>query len=58
MLPGGVAGTSEKTGESSEQSPQKVQLHRDSDSLAETIARKHNITRSGRVRKPAEWFDL
>lgn len=58
LLPDGVPGNTLKTVESSEQSPQKVQLHRDTDLSAETIARKHNVTRSSRVSKPAERLDL
>uniref|UniRef100_A0A673HK68 Integrase catalytic domain-containing protein n=1 Tax=Sinocyclocheilus rhinocerous TaxID=307959 RepID=A0A673HK68_9TELE len=58
LLPEKVPGITMKTGESSEQSPQNVQLRVDSDLPAENIVRKPNITRSGRVRKPAERLNL
>ncbi len=58
LLPEEVPGITIKTGESSEQSPQNVQLHVDSDLPAENIVRKPNITRSGRVSKPAERLNL
>lgn len=52
LLPDGFLGITLKTVDSSEQSPQKV--HMDLDLPAELIARKPNITRSGRLSKPAE----
>lgn len=52
LLHDGFLGITLKTVESSEQSPQKV--HMDLDLRAELIARKPNITRSGRLSKPAE----
>ncbi len=54
LLPEEVPGITIKTGESSEQSSQNVQLRVDSDLPAENIVRKPNMTRSGRVSKPVE----
>uniref|UniRef100_A0A8C2DFQ8 Integrase catalytic domain-containing protein n=1 Tax=Cyprinus carpio TaxID=7962 RepID=A0A8C2DFQ8_CYPCA len=67
LLPEEVQGITMKTGESSEQSPQKVsseqssqniQLCVDSELPAENIVRKPNITRSGKVSKPAVQLSL
>ncbi len=58
LLPEEIPAITSKTGESSEESSQNVQLRVDSDLPAENVVRKPSNTRSGRVSKPAERLNL